>query len=572
MKKLIHILVPILLILLILGSIAWYLFVYDRDFTRDTLLGQARYHDLHGNSRLSAWFYDLAYEHSGRDENVAIELANQYKSDGNYTKAEYTLSNAINSGATAELYTALCKTYVEQDKLLDAVAMLANIADPAIKAELDALRPSAPAADTEPGFYSQYIDVALSSDGGTLYCTTDGEYPSIAAAPYSEAISLPAGETVIYAISVAESGLVSPLSILGYTVGGVVEPAIFMDVEMEKAMRTALGAADDDILYTNDLWNISEFTVPSGVRSLEDLKLVPYVQKLTVQSQKLVDLNALSGLNLLQTLDLTGCSFPAESLSVVASLPALTELILKDCGLSTIEGLTEAKGLTRLDLSDNTIRKLEPLRNMSTLLEINLKHNAVTSLEALTELSNLEKLDVSYNALTSLSPIASCAKLSWLDAGNNQLTSVEGANKLPLLSHLGLSFNKLTDVSPLASCSELVNLSIASNEITDISALNALLKLDILDFAYNKVAALPDWQEGCTLRVIDGSYNALTSIDNLSKLEQIGYVYMDYNLLTSVDAIANCYHLVQVNVYGNEIDNVSALTEHNIIVNYDPTK
>ena len=86
------------------------------------------------------------------------------------------------------------------------------------------------------------------------------------------------------------------------------------------------------------------------------------------------------------------------------------------------------------------------------------------------------------------------------------------------------------------------------------------------------MAALPDWQEGCTLRVIDGSYNALTSIDNLSKLEQIGYVYMDYNLLTSVDAIANCYHLVQVNVYGNEIDNVSALTEHNIIVNYDPTK
>ena len=29
--------------------------------------------------------------------------------------------------------------------------------------------------------------------------------------------------------------------------------------------------------------------------------------------------------------------------------------------------------------------------------------------------------------------------------------------------------------------------------------------------------------------------------------------------------------LVQVNVYGNDIDSVSKLTDHDIIVNYDPT-
>jgi hypothetical protein len=46
---------------------------------------------------------------------------------------------------------------------------------------------------------------------------------------------------------------------------------------------------------------------------------------------------------------------------------------------------------------------------------------------------------------------------------------------------------------------------------------------------------------------------------------------MDYNKLTSVNAIAGCYNLVQVNVYGNKIDNVDALEEHEIIVNWDPT-
>ena len=46
---------------------------------------------------------------------------------------------------------------------------------------------------------------------------------------------------------------------------------------------------------------------------------------------------------------------------------------------------------------------------------------------------------------------------------------------------------------------------------------------------------------------------------------------MDYNKITSVDALADSYRLVQVNVYGNEISTVSALTAHDIIVNYDPT-
>ena len=47
MKKFIRVLVPLLLAVLIIASIGWYLFTYDRGFTRDFLLTQARYNDLH---------------------------------------------------------------------------------------------------------------------------------------------------------------------------------------------------------------------------------------------------------------------------------------------------------------------------------------------------------------------------------------------------------------------------------------------------------------------------------------------------------------------------------------------
>ena len=61
----------------------------DREFTRDVLLQQARYYESQGKHNIAEWFYNTAYAHADNDETVAIELANQYKSTGNYTKAEY---------------------------------------------------------------------------------------------------------------------------------------------------------------------------------------------------------------------------------------------------------------------------------------------------------------------------------------------------------------------------------------------------------------------------------------------------------------------------------------------------
>lgn len=576
MKKFTRFLVPVLLAAVIVLSCAWYLFIYDRDFTRDMLLQQARNHDLNGNAKISAFFYDLAYDFSGQDQNVAIELANQYKADGNYTKAEYTLTNSINDTATAELYIALCKTYVEQDKLLDAVNLLANIGNSEIKAQLDALRPAAPTADHEPGFYSQYIDVALTAESGTLYYSLDAEYPSTEDPAYTEPFTLPGGETVIYAIAVDSNGLVSPLSILGYTVSGVIEPAIFMDAAMETSVRQVIGEEDEDILYTDELWEIIEFTVPENVTTLEDLRLMPYLKSLTIRDQNIGSLSDLTTLTKLETLDLTGCRFSADDLAILAALPNLQSLTISNCSLSTISALEGAPALRYLDISYNGgVRNLEALATISTLKELHLNNNALTndanSLPQLAGLSNLEKLDISYNSITSLEPLESCVMLNWLCADGNQLTDLEGIRSLSLLNHLSLDYNKLTDVSTLGSCMELTNLSIANNEVSDISDLSTLLKLEILDFSYNKVTSLPVWSEDCVLRTVDGSYNELTSIDNLAVLDHLSYVYMDYNKLTSVDALADGHNLVQVNVFGNDIHDVSKLTAHDIIVNYDPT-
>ncbi|MDY4222277.1 MAG: leucine-rich repeat domain-containing protein [Candidatus Faecousia sp.] len=571
MRKILRFVVPLLLAALVIASIFWYLFIYDRAFTRDILLKEARVNDARGNSALSAWFYRMAYSHSGNDEDVALELAQQYKSDGNYTKAEVSLSQAIKSSPSAALYTALCSTYVDQDKLMDAVALLANVPDENIRAQLEQRRPTAPTAAQDPGFYNSYISVELTSSSGTIYYTTDGEYPSIQSQPYSEPIKLPLGETILYCISVDDNGLVSPVSVLSYTVGGVVEPAIFMDADMEFAIRDTLGITRTESLYTNDLWTITEFTVPEQVWTLEDLSKLTHLESLTITNLPNGSLADLASLTELKSLDLSGCRFSASELRVLEKLPNLQKLVLSNCALSTIADLENLTGLTYLDISNNTIRNLEPLMGMTGMRELYMQLNAITNLEALTSMYELEKLNISFNSVSSLIPLGVCGKLSWLDASNNTISSVNGIANLQLLQTLKLDYNQLSDVSPLGACIQLKELSFTNNTIYDISTLASLTNLETFDFSYNNISALPSWPQNCALRVIQGAHNQVNSLYSLGGMPNLTYVSMDYNSLTDISNLANCVSLVQVNVYGNSISDVSALTQHSIIVNYDPT-
>ena len=571
MKKAAKFLMPLILGLLIIASILWYLFIYDRAFTRDTLLNQARYQDINGNSRLSSWFYDAAYNFSGHDENVAIELANQYKHDGNYTKAELTLTEAIRNGPTVELYTALSRAYVEQDKLLDAVYLLENVSQPQIKAELDVLRPVTPVPDYAAGYYSEYIHVTLDSRAKYIFYSLDGTYPSIDGLVHQDGIVLPSGQTTITAIAVSEDGLVSPVAVLDYTITGVIEEVRFTDPAVEAAIRQQIGVSSDRLILTNQLWDITEFTVPKDAKALNDLTYLPNLAQLEISGLAIESFDFLSSLLKLNALNLSGSTFPVESISMIAALPSLNSLTLADCNLSTIDYLENAGSLTELDLSHNTIRNLDVLKTMPNLKKLQLQHNAVNSLEALAALDNLEILNVSFNAVTSLKPLSGCTRLTELVADNNSLTNLDGLQTLSLLQLLSVDYNSISDISALTANAALKNVSIASNSVTDISAMKKLGNLEILDFSGNHVESLPEWPDDCPLQTIDGSYNALTSLDTLGRLQSLTHVYMDYNLITNIDALEDCFCLVQVNVFGNAIADVSKLRERDIIVNYDPT-
>lgn len=574
MKSFFKVFIPILLALAIIFCLGWYLFTYDRDFTRDILLYSARYCDNRGNVTLSSWFYDRAYDLAKNNDQIAIELAQQHKADGNYTQAENTLSKAIEDGGGAELYIALCKTYIEQDKILDAVKLLNGITNQETKAVLDAMRPSAPVASPAPGFYNQYISVTVTGNGGTLYVNPIAEYPSIYDMPFSSSIALHDGENTIYAVTVADNGLVSPLSIFGYTVGGVIEEVQFKDSAVEAAVREILGVPEDTALMSNDLWSITSFVVPENAQSLADLKYMLFLEELTISGVPSGQLSVLTSFAHLTSLSITDTPITTDEMEYIGDLADLNRLTLNGCNIVTISALENLTALNYLDLGSNTIRNLEPLTGMKNLQELYLKQNALTDLTPVSALTGLQVLDVSYNSLTTLSPIFNLTQLTMLNASTNLLTDLYNVEHLASLSSLTVSANAISDATPLAACASLTELDISYNSFTDISMLNTLTNLVTLNFAYNQVTEIPAFPVDCALVTIDGSSNLIETLKPLKDLRALNNVFMDYNTeISSLEWLAENPTLIMVNVFNtkvNELDQVTCLTDHSIIVNFTP--
>lgn len=570
MKKFFRVFVPILLAIVILGGIIWYLFVYDKDFTRDALLTGARYFEGQGRLDTASWFYDRAYEQGSGSDEIAVELARQYAESGNYTQAEVTLNRAIADGGGASVYVALSNTYVQQDKLLDAVELLDKLPDSALKEELNAMRPAAPTTLQTPGFYNQYIRVTVESESSRLYANAAGQYPSVQTDAYAEPITLTDGENVIYALAVSDEGLVSPLSVFSYTVGGVIEEVQFSDPVIEQSVRSLLQVSDSQVLYSNDLWNITDYTVPEGATVYNDLRYMVFLESLTVDSGVSGQLSCLSGMTALKTLQITATPVSAEEMEIIGTLTALEKLTLSSCALSSVSPLSGLTELTYLDLSGNAIGNISALSSMAKLQQLNMQRNALQDVSALSQCALLQSLNISYNSVTTLSGISALPVLGVLNAGHNQIADLSPLVQSAALTELQLNNNALTDISALSNCAKLSYLDISGNTVTDISMLN-LSTLTYLNFSNNQVTALPKWDKDCSLVTIDGSYNKLTDLSPLSGLNSLNQVYMDYNEgITSVDTLADCPVLIQVNVYGTGVKDVSKLTGQSVVVNYNP--
>ncbi len=571
MKRFLKIFLPVLLSLVILLGVGWYFLEYDKTLTQTILMDLSHHFSNKGDYTTAAWLNDLAFNHFGNDDAVPLEQAEFYLSRGNYTQAERVLHRGIENGGGSDLYVMLCKIYVEQDKLLDAAELLDNVPNNAIKNELDAIRPAAPTPSVPAGEYHEYVDISFFSQDGHVYIREGSEYPTTAADLHAGKITLHSGENHFACITVAENGLVSPLKNYSYVVGGVIEEVIFSDTAMETEIRKQLNLPAGTAVFSDDIWTIRSFTVPKDAKDYTELKYMPYLEELSIDSGIPGQLKYIVDMPDLKVLTVKNTAVSSEELSFIAGLEKLERLTLNGCSLSTLSPLTSLTNLLYLDISSNTVRNLDPIASMEKLEALNVQRNAVNDLSAVSGNKNLLILDVSYNSLSTLSSVFDLPKLQHLDAKYNSISGLSGISKLGKLVYLDVSNNDLTDITPLADCVQLENLNIASNNISDIQSLSTLTNMTDFVFSHNKVTKLPAWKRSCKLQNITGDHNDIRSLSPLAGLMMLNCVYMDYNPnLSDVSVLSGCQVLFRVDVFGTKVKDVSALTELSITVNYNP--
>jgi len=552
MKRAFKVIIPLVLILALLGAGCWYFGFQRPDLTTGVLLTQAESMAQNGRFDRAITYYTWAWNLEPDRDDIPIDLAETYIAAGNYTKAEYTLVKAISTHPQlTELYVSLCRTYVMQDKLLDAVQMLDRTTDPAVKDELDQLRPAAPIIAPESGYYSEYIDVTAASDTGTVYVTLNGEYPSMETDAYSQPISLNAGETALLAVAVNDQGLVSPVVRNGYTVGGVVESVSLSDAAVEQTVREMLSLDADDALMSDVLWSITHLTLPETVQDLSDLRLFTGLQSLTIQNISGMDFTILNQLPALQELDLSGCTISSNALEAIGSLTELRKLTLNGCALTDITAFSQLTKLKEVHLSGNI---LEDVGILSLLLE-------------------LETVNLSNNPLTSIAGLSTCANLKYVDITGCSVGSLGALSGKETLETVLASGNKIKNLDDLINCSSLKVLDVSRNMIEDISILAWLPNLERISAEQNAITELPAFDPDTSVLIhLDLDSNQISDVSALAGIDTLNYLYLDYNQVKDLTPLADNRNLVQVNVWDNAIteESVEILGAASIILNYNP--
>ncbi len=517
-------------------------------------------------------YYEIAFDLQPENKDYAMALVKTYTLQQNYTKAERTLVQAIKAIPSADLYCKLSELYILQNKVLDSQLMLDTIIDPAIRAEVESLRPAAPVFDPAPGSYDDYIEVTIKSTGGKIYYSMTGDYPSSHSDPFSAPIALEAGKTHMQAIVVGDNGLASPIVEAAYDIVGVVEELQFESPELEEMIRTDLYISRTSPILSSDLWNIESLILPTGVTTLADLRHFPALKELSLQGCSIEDFSVLQELPYLEVLDAGGSLISAEALEQIGCLVNLKILRMGSCGLSGIRPLAALTALETLDLSGNSISDLSPLSGLTAIKTLDLRSNAITDLQALSALTTLQEFYVSNNKVSTLAPLQKNVHMQILYAENNELMSVGALGHMADLSIFVANNNLLEDISALGNCTRMTRLEVGNNFLTSVDCMGKMPLLTYLDINHNQVLSLPELQPTFHLQRFYAAYNQLSSVAPLAGLPELTYVDVDYNeQIEDIQVLSSCHMLVQVNAFGTHVIEVTLLTDYGVIVNYDPS-
>lgn len=166
-------------------------------------------------------------------------------------------------------------------------------------------------------------------------------------------------------------------------------------------------------LYANDC----------RIQSLDWLQELQQLETLSVNTNQIADLGPLSEMSTIKSFMIDDNPLAPNALQIISTLEGLTELSMRSCSLSSVEGLEKLKSLSLLDIYNNTISDLAPLTGLTNITYLNAANNCLTGdLEVLSGMRDLYHLEMQGNGITDISALKNKEKLVYLDLSNNKIS------------------------------------------------------------------------------------------------------------------------------------------------------
>lgn len=190
--------------------------------------------------------------------------------------------------------------------------------------------------------------------------------------------------------------------------------------------------------------------------------------------------------------------------------------------IKAIEGYSH---LQTVDLSQNAIKDVAPLKGLVFVLKLDLSNNAIPSLKGWESeegsMPHLVHLDLSGNQLTALAPLPLKALRTAIFA-KNEIASVQDFGGHERIEFLDLSENKLTSLAGLTALPALKKLDVSTNELPSVEGLSEVPVLEELRMASNKLEALTGpWQDLPSLATLDISGCQLAEAKHIEVLRNL---------------------------------------------------
>ncbi|MDW3193809.1 MAG: COR domain-containing protein [Cytophagales bacterium] len=328
----------------------------------------------------------------------------------------------------------------------------------------------------------------------------------------------------------------------------------------KKDLNTSIGIFNIDAL--KHLKNLKKLDLSNchdilDYYSISNLKQLEY---LTLDENRLTDINFIEGLNRLRSLSLSQNNF--DDIEVLKTLPDLEVLDLKFNRVFESKHIGYLQRLRTLNFGDNNLSTFNPSRKLSSLQTLNLERNNLEDLRFIERTPNLRSLNLDNNQFSSVNRIANLSKLEVLELNYNNVSNTNFLPDLHNLQYFSAYSNQIEYLSEDYSSNQLLELNLGGNPLKSLSFLKQLPKIKSL-YLHGTNTSNIDLSRQKELEDLILGDNNIDDISFLDQLNKIEVLNLSNNQITDISPLKNLKGLVELNLSYNKIvniDHVNSLT------------